>query len=175
MRQDFFEFTPQFKLLVIGNHKPGCARVDEAIRRRLHLMPFTVTIPPDKRDKTSRQAEGRMAGDPALDDRRVPEWQRHGLNPPKIVQAATDEYLASEDSFSLWLDSCATSDPQKWEPSGKLWDSWRLWAGNAGEPVGSQKAFANLLVEHGFVFKKLHKGRGYYGAKLHSTAYAERA
>ena len=26
MRQDFFEFRPQFKLLIAGNHKPGCGR-----------------------------------------------------------------------------------------------------------------------------------------------------
>ena len=46
MRQDFFEFTPQFKLMIAGNHKPGLRSVDEAIRRRLDLIPFTVTIPP---------------------------------------------------------------------------------------------------------------------------------
>jgi putative DNA primase/helicase len=45
MRQDFFEYVPQFKLVVAGNHKPGLRNVDEAIRRRLHLIPFTVTIP----------------------------------------------------------------------------------------------------------------------------------
>ena len=31
MRQDFFEFTPQFKLIIVGNHKPGLRSVDEAI------------------------------------------------------------------------------------------------------------------------------------------------
>lgn len=41
MRQDFFEFTPQFKLLIAGNHKPGLRSVDEAIRRRFYLIPFT--------------------------------------------------------------------------------------------------------------------------------------
>ena len=40
MRQDFFEFTPQFKLIIAGNHKPGLRLVDEAIRRRFHLVPF---------------------------------------------------------------------------------------------------------------------------------------
>ena len=50
MRQDFFEYTPQFKLLIAGNHKPGLRSVDEAIRRRLHLIPFTVTIPAEERD-----------------------------------------------------------------------------------------------------------------------------
>jgi putative DNA primase/helicase len=34
MRQDFFEYTPQFKLVIAGNHKPGLRGVDEAIRRR---------------------------------------------------------------------------------------------------------------------------------------------
>ena len=51
MRQDFFEFTPQFKLLIAGNHKPALRTVDEAIRRRLHLVPFTVTIPAAERDQ----------------------------------------------------------------------------------------------------------------------------
>jgi len=50
MRQDFFEYTPQFKLIVAGNHKPGLRNVDEAIRRRLHLVPFTVTIGEEERD-----------------------------------------------------------------------------------------------------------------------------
>src|SRR5262249_30890932 len=50
MRQDLFAFHPQFKLLIIGNHRPGLRSVDEAIRRRVHLIPFTVTIPRGERD-----------------------------------------------------------------------------------------------------------------------------
>ena len=42
MRQDFFEFVPTFKLLIAGNHKPSLRSVDEAIRRRLHLIPWNV-------------------------------------------------------------------------------------------------------------------------------------
>src|SRR6185369_288445 len=40
MRQDFFTYQPAFKLVVAGNHKPGLRGVDEAIRRRFHLVPF---------------------------------------------------------------------------------------------------------------------------------------
>src|SRR5262249_3002281 len=50
MRQDFFEYLPQFQLIIAGNHKPGLKSVDEAIRRRFNLIPFTVTIPPGERD-----------------------------------------------------------------------------------------------------------------------------
>jgi putative DNA primase/helicase len=50
MRQDFFEYRPTFKLFIAGNHKPSLRSVDEAIRRRFHLIPFAVTIPPEERD-----------------------------------------------------------------------------------------------------------------------------
>ncbi len=50
MRQDFFEFRPAFKLVGAGNHKPSLRSVDEAIRRRFHLIPFAVTIPAEERD-----------------------------------------------------------------------------------------------------------------------------
>lgn len=50
MRQDFFTYTPKFKLLIAGNHKPRLRGVDEAIRRRLHLVPFLVTIGRDEED-----------------------------------------------------------------------------------------------------------------------------
>jgi phage/plasmid-associated DNA primase len=40
MRQDFFTFSPAIKLWIGGNHKPGLRGVDEAIRRRLNLIPF---------------------------------------------------------------------------------------------------------------------------------------
>src|SRR5947208_6458927 len=41
MRQDFFTFRPQFKLLVIGNHRPILKTVDDAARRRFAIVPFT--------------------------------------------------------------------------------------------------------------------------------------
>ena len=87
MRQDFFEFNPQFKLFVVGNHKPGLRGVDEAIRRRLHFVPFTVTIPPGERDpnlpeklKAEWPAILRWAIDGCL------AWQREGLTPPASVR-----------------------------------------------------------------------------------------
>ena len=50
MRQDYFDFEPTFKLFIVGNHKPRLRNVDEAMRRRLLLVPFTVQIPPAERD-----------------------------------------------------------------------------------------------------------------------------
>jgi len=40
MRQDFFTYLPQFKLVIIGNHKPLLGNVDDAMRRRINIVPF---------------------------------------------------------------------------------------------------------------------------------------
>ncbi len=53
MRQDYFTFVPQFTLIVAGNYRPALCSVDEAMRRRLLLVPFNVQIPAHERTRTS--------------------------------------------------------------------------------------------------------------------------
>ena len=40
MRQDEFEYLPQLKLTLMGNHRPSLDSVDDAIRRRLNMVAF---------------------------------------------------------------------------------------------------------------------------------------
>jgi putative DNA primase/helicase len=90
MRQDNFDFVPQFKLTVAGNHKPGLRSVNEAARRRLHLVPFTVTIPSERRDpQFSDKLKDEWPGVLAWMIAGCLEWQRSGLAPPAAVTAAT--------------------------------------------------------------------------------------
>jgi putative DNA primase/helicase len=99
MRQDFFEFVPQFKLLIAGNHKPGLRTVDEAMKRRLHLVPFAVTIPQHERDpELIQKLKEEWPGILAWAIEGCLSWQREGLNPPPIVRLATEEYLEAEDA-----------------------------------------------------------------------------
>jgi putative DNA primase/helicase len=151
MRQDFFEFTPQFKLLIAGNHKPGLRGVDEAIRRRLHLIPFNVTIPETKRNpklfeelKTEWGGILQWAIDGCL------EWQRLGLAPPAAVRNATESYLAAEDAVANWLDECCTKSSTAQTELRALYTSWTKWCEHAGEHAGSQKGFSQTLQDRGY-------------------------
>ena len=169
MRQDIFEFVPQFKLLVIGNNKPSLSNVDEAIKRRLHLVPFTVTIPEDKRDpKLAEKLKDEWPQILGWMIEGCREWQRIGLNPPEAVKAATEEYLTGEDSFEQWREACSTPDVNWFESNGELWTSWSAWAQRANEPVGSQKRFTQLMEERGY--KRHRQGgtgtRGFKGLRL---------
>ena len=126
MRQDFFEFQPQMKLFIFGNHKPGLTSVDEAIRRRLHLIPFTVTIPADERDKDlPERLRGEWPGILAWMVEGCLAWQREGLNPPAAVRDATAAYLENEDLFGQWLAEASDAEvgnTYKWEPVGVLYE-----------------------------------------------------
>jgi putative DNA primase/helicase len=151
MRQDFFTYTPQFKLLIAGNHRPSLRSVDEAIRRRLHLIPFTVTIPVSERDpalfeKLKAEWSGilQWAADGCL------EWQRIGLDPPPAVRNATESYLAEEDAAGKWIDECCAVDPVYSARSSELYASWKGWAERVGERTGSQKRLSQTLIDRGF-------------------------
>lgn len=164
MRQDFFEYVPQFKLVMAGNHKPGLRSVDEAIRRRLHLVPFGVTIPPDERDfhlKEKLRAEWPGILSWMIDG--CVEWQAHGLCPPRAVNAATAAYLDAEDATSAWLRECCVRDPGGWESNERLFDSWKSWAEREGEPVGSARRLKATLERHGLTSLRRNNLRGFQG------------
>jgi putative DNA primase/helicase len=138
MRQDFFEYQPQFKLMIAGNHKPALRSVDEAIRRRLHLIPWSVVIPAAERDKE-------------LPDKLRPEWpgilhwmvqgclrwQKIGLAPPKAVADATDAYIEGEDAFTNWIEEWNERDANHWQHNQTLFASWKAYCDKTGEFVGS--------------------------------------
>lgn len=182
MRQDFFEFFPQFKLVVAGNHKPAIRNIDEAMKRRLHLIPFTITVPPERRDKHLQQKLlAERDGILAWAVQGCLDWQRLGrLDPPQQVLEATEEYFEAEDALGRWLDERCVRESNAKSLSAELFTDWKQWADAAGEFIGSQKRFSDLLITRGIEKWRNPSGlRGFRGIGLKSppkpayTPYAD--
>ena len=174
-RQDFFTFKPTFKICIVGNHKPSLRTVDEAIRRRFHLIPFNVTIPEDERDEhLAEKLKAEWGGILGWAVQGCLEWRKSGLSPPAVVRQATDEYLAAEDSFAAWLEEC-TKPASDWafESSADLFASWKAWAEKAGEEIGSRKRFADTLQSRGYAPKRTENARGFEGIQLRRPNYSD--
>jgi putative DNA primase/helicase len=167
MRQDFFTYTPKFKLMIAGNHKPSLRSINEAVRRRFHLIPFVVTIPPAARDKDlPEKLKKEWPGILYWALQGCLEWQKIGLNPPPAVRDASEAYFTEEDLISTWIAECCAVDGIYSQTSAKLYRSWKCWAENAGERPGSNKAFSKTLSERGFTHKHERGGATFYGIAL---------
>jgi putative DNA primase/helicase len=169
MRQDNFTFTPAFKLIIVGNHKPALHNVDEAARRRFNIVPFTRTpANPDPMLETKLRDERpgilRWMIEGCLD------WRENGLMRPNAVVDATEGYFSDQDLFGQWLDDeCDVEVGNRWknETSAGLFKSWQQYAIRAGDKAGSQKAFAEAMQKRGFEKHRGAKGaRQFLGVRL---------
>ncbi len=170
MRQDFFEFRPQFKLTIVGNHKPVLRNVDEAARRRFNIVPFC-----RKPERPDRALEAKLAAEsPAVLRWMIDgciDWQMNGLIRPKVVAEATADYFTEQDSVRQWIDErCETGGRNVSDTMAALFKSWSDYAIASGEKPGTTKWLAQTLLRHGCEQVKntpgQHGKRGFLGVRV---------
>src|SRR5215218_4626847 len=153
---ELFEFTPTHKLWLSTNHKPEIRGTDNAIWRRIRLIPWTVTIPPAEQNKKLPATLRReIAGILAWIVRGCLEWRREGLRPPEEVRKATGAYRAEMDVLAGFLAECCELDTGHWEYAKDLYECYKRWCDENGERPEPQRKFGGRLGERGF-----HRDRG---------------
>jgi putative DNA primase/helicase len=165
MHRDYFTFTPQFKLTIVGNHQPVLKNVDEAARRRFNIVPFVrKPAQPDPHLEERLKAEYPGILRWMIDGCLV--WQAHGLIRPSSVTVATGDYFVEQDLFSQWLEEECEVDPgnsSKWEYTTDLFASWTAYARAAGDEPGTAKSFAPAMKRKGFIPFRNKIARGWKG------------
>jgi putative DNA primase/helicase len=151
MRQDFSDFEPTVKLMLDSNNKPSLAKVDKGMRRRFHLIPFSVTITEEKRNRhLKEELMTELPGIFRLAINGCLEWQRDGLQPPPEVLGATEEYFEEQDLLGQWIDSHCEIGADFRTSSKSYFASWRAFCLVNGEEAGTQRNLTNKLKQRGF-------------------------
>lgn len=149
--QNSFEFVPAMKLWVALNHKPTIRDTDEGIWRRIRLVPFEVTIPPEERDPTLRERlRSELPGILAWAVRGAFEWYHSGLSDPEVVVEATGEYRADQDMLGQWFDECITVSDSSSDSSKALYKSYKSWCDDNGFRFVTSKKLGMMLKDRGF-------------------------
>ncbi|WP_443628047.1 phage/plasmid primase, P4 family [Candidatus Njordibacter sp. Uisw_002] len=167
LHQEHFEFKPNFKLWISGNHKPYIQGNDIGIWRRIKLIPFEVSVAPDEQDKeltTKLLGESSGVLNWALEGCRM--WIDEGLGGCKIVDKATKAYRSEMDVISGWIKECCITDVNAEEQSSVLYNSFKLWALENGEYVVNNRKFKQKLEEKGILLSRASKGSMYSGLRL---------
>ncbi|HWR28458.1 MAG TPA: phage/plasmid primase, P4 family [Negativicutes bacterium] len=155
MRCEWFEFAPQFKLWLATNHKPSVRGCDEAIWRRLRLIPFVVTIPPEERDaalpdKLRQELPGILRW--AVEGCSL--WQTEGLSAPSAVTLATDEYRDEMDIIGDYIKERCVMNPLGAASVADSYRDYEAWCGKNAEKPFSKRTFTALMREHGLQTKR---------------------
>lgn len=161
------DFIPEFKLLLATNFKPRVSGTDPAMWRRIHLIPFTTVIPPEKRD--SELLEKLKAEAPGILSwavRGCLDWRAHGLNPPAVVTNATNAYKAEMDEVGQFLNDCVQRPAKGTVTKSDMHEAYRHWARDGGAEEVTIGVLGSRLKAHGIEERKSGSQRFWKNVQL---------
>lgn len=145
MRENSVEFPVGALLIVTGNEKPELRSITDAIKRRLHLVPWLATVSNViKRYEEQLKPEASGILQWMIDGYK--DWRTRGLQRPAKVSEATDEYVAEQDYTAQWLGECTIITPGNRENNGVLFRSWEKWAKGRGAYVGNATSLGQRIA-----------------------------
>lgn len=151
-----YDFKPTHKLWMMGNHKPIIKDVDGGIWRRIHMIPFLVTIPVEERKDRSLMTAEFQSELPGILNWAIKGLadlkQIGGLNPPDQVLDATAEYREESDQFGAWMNESTERDSAEVLRMGDLSENYSSWClKNNEHPLykGTRKLKA-VMMDLGF-------------------------
>ena len=163
MRQDFFTVKPECALWVSTNAPPALRMVDDAIRRRLRIWPFTHK-PEEVNPRLGEELqEPEMLG-------RVLQWCLKGaemyaklegeLTDCKAVQEATADYFTDVDTIGAWLEAVTTESmlPEHDTGASAAYKHYVAWCEAEGQKPSTRTSWG---VSMGRRMERRHTKRGH--------------
>lgn len=173
MRQDWFSFTPTHTLWLLANHQPHVRAGGPAFWRRVRMLPFEHTVPPEAR---IADLEDRLVAEegPAILGwliQGAADYFAYGLAEPAAVRVATDAYAADQDTVARFVeDMCETGDPNAQHlhvKTSTLRSAYETWCRVEGEePVSAKALTQQLRTRYGVISSRTPGARFYDGIRL---------
>jgi putative DNA primase/helicase len=165
--QEAFEYAPTFKLFLAVNHKPVVQGTDNAIWRRMRLIPFAVTIPIEAQDRElGDKLQTELPGILRWMVEGCLAWQREGLGIPQAVQSATEGYRGEQDVLAQFLTERCSLGQGEQVKSSDLYAEYAGWCAQAGESRLSPRELASRLQEGGYTKHRYKDGNMWRGLTL---------
>jgi putative DNA primase/helicase len=165
-------YDPRFKIVLVTNELPKIDGVDEAIWRRIKVIPFNVTIPKDERDpylkeKLLAEKEGILNFlIECFQEYEAAREESHGsgLFEPDVVKKEIENYRAATDSVGMFIKLKCIEDKGRSSSTKHLYKAYCDWCDEYGidEPLSSAH-FGRNLSRKGYTQYKTSAGNGWKG------------
>jgi putative DNA primase/helicase len=166
MKQDNFEFSQTWKIVVCTNHRPIVRGTDHGIWRRLKLVPFTVNIPEPDQDKDfPEKLKAEASGILNWCLLGLQEYLADGLGEPEAVKTATKAYRDEMDLAQRFMDECCDRAPDRKCRAAAFYMAFKIWCESIGEQAANERTFRLAITEKG-IERKRDNGIWYTGIGL---------
>lgn len=167
LHQEFFEFKPEFKVWMTGNHRPDIRGTDDAIWRRVALIPFQVTIPKEQRNpRLKEELHEELPGILVWAIRGYEAWTKERLGRPTAVAEAVGEYRVSQDKIGAFLLEETEQNENFTVKAGDLYKAYQIWCKNSGEYPMNLTRFGKAMAERGEASFEISSRKYYRGRRL---------
>ena len=166
---DEFEFKPEFKLWMATNHKPIIRGTDTGIWRRVHIIPFTISIPVDKIDQNLKyKLKAELPDILAWAATGCRLWQSEGLRMPKAVFDAVQEYRHEMDVISAFTNACCVTEGEV--KASVIYAAYAAWASENNEYKMSSTKFGAEMSKR---YERAKKRDGWYYMNIRLSEHHE--
>ncbi len=167
--EDEFSFRPVTKFWLGVNHKPRVQDDSYGFWRRVRLIPFTRQFVGNTAEKNLEETlRAEVAGILTWAIRGCLEWQRRGLEAPRVILAATESYRQENDVLADFIEESCVKHEDATAVASKLYEAYREWANRQGlrdrEQLTSTK-FGRKMAER-YEKRKVRSVSVYYGIGL---------
>jgi len=150
-----FTFTPKCKFWISTNRLPNFDGSNDALTRRMRVIPFDITIPAQKQDKELLdKLKGEAAGVLHWMIEGALRWLEEGLESPKEVREATEKYRREQDSLEQFLEEeCVLQDAGRIKTKD-LKEAYERWCTENGFKALPKREISGYLEKRGITTKK---------------------
>jgi putative DNA primase/helicase len=168
LRKDFFEYPPQFKIVISVNDMPRIEAGDEDMNRRLVVVPFNATFGADQQDKYLKEKlKAELPGILRWAVKGCLDWLKGGLDKPTAVMDATGAYLDDIDLVGAFVKECCREDKDARVSVNEFHASFGNWLRDThGVENFSKRAVGGLMAKRGYKSVSGHKQREYRGVAV---------
>lgn len=157
LRENSFEFKPQFKLFIDTNHLPQISDMTLFESDRIKIIPFNRHFTAEERDidlKSFFAKPENLSGilNWCLEGFKL--YMTEGLDMPDSVENATTEYRQQSDRIMMFTSQCVKQERGQELRASAVYTRYKDWCAENGFKYENASNFRKKMEQAGYVYQR---------------------
>jgi putative DNA primase/helicase len=166
--QSFQEFVALFKLWFLANDRPRVRATDDAIWRRIRVIPFDVPIPVAEVDRElPNKLRAEFPGILSWAIRGCLLWQKEGLGEPEVIREAAAQWRREANHVKRFFTEKIALSPNTQTSAAVMHNEFLTWCKQNGEsPMSAAELKTQLTEKCDLTHKRTKAGSVWVGVTI---------